>query len=108
MAALLPTLQERWRDSLYVTRSLPHFIEVSDPLASKSSALAYLCDALGLARERTVACGDGWNDIDMMAGPASGWRSPRPPTTCAQSADLVVPRDELGALFERLAAAPPA
>ena len=66
VAVLLPTLQERWRDSLYVTRSLPHFIEVSDPLASKSSALAYLCDALGLARERTVACGDGWNDIDMM------------------------------------------
>ena len=46
VAALLPELQERWRDSLYVTRSLPHFIEVSDPLASKSSALAYLCDTL--------------------------------------------------------------
>ncbi len=106
VAALLPTLQERWRDSLYVTRSLPHFIEVSDPLASKSSALAYLCDALGLARERTVACGDGWNDIDMMEWAGLGVAVAEAADDVRASADLVVPRDELGALFAKLAAAP--
>ena len=63
---LLPELQARWDGRLYVTRSLPHFIEISDPQATKSAALAYLCERLPAARERTVACGDGWNDVDMM------------------------------------------
>lgn len=106
VARLLPGLQERWRDSLYVTRSLPHFIEISDPRASKSSALAYLCETLGLARERTVACGDGWNDIDMMRWAGLGVAVAEAADDVRASADLVVPRDELGALFTKLAAAP--
>jgi Cof subfamily protein (haloacid dehalogenase superfamily) len=106
VAALLPELQERWRGSLYVTRSLPHFIEISDPRASKSSALAYLCDTLGLARERTVACGDGWNDIDMMEWAGLGVAVAEAAADVRASADLVVPRDELGALLGKLASAP--
>ena len=50
VTALLPGLQARWHGRLYVTRSLPHFIEVSDPTATKSSALAFLCDTLGRPR----------------------------------------------------------
>ena len=46
VTALLPELQARWHGRLYVTRSLPHFIEISDPQATKSAALAYLCERL--------------------------------------------------------------
>jgi len=107
VARLLPELQERWDDHLYVTRSLPHFIEISDPKASKSSALAYLCDRLGLASERTVACGDGWNDVDMMRWAGLGVAVAEAADDVRASADLVVPRDELGSLFAALATAPP-
>lgn len=106
VARLLPGLQERWHARLYVTRSLPHFIEVSDPKATKSSALAYLCERLGLARAHTVACGDGWNDIDMMRWAGLGVAVAEAADDVRAEADLVVPRDELGELFVTLAAAP--
>jgi len=106
VTALLPALQARWQGRLYVTRSLPHFIEISDPTATKSSALAFLCERLPAARERTVACGDGWNDVDMLRWAGLGVAVAEASADVRATAALVVPRDELGALFTKLAAAP--
>jgi hypothetical protein len=102
---LLPGLQARWDGRLYVTRSLPHFIEISDPQATKSAALAYLCERLPAARERTVACGDGWNDVDMMRWAGLGVAVAEASEEVRATADLVVPRDRLGELFGALAVA---
>ena len=107
VTAVLPELQARIDGDLYVTRSLPQFIEISDPHATKSGALADLCRRLPARRERTVACGDGWNDLDMMHWAALGVAMAEAADTVRAEADLIVPRDELGALFRRLAAAPP-
>jgi hydroxymethylpyrimidine pyrophosphatase-like HAD family hydrolase len=63
---LTPELQRRWRGRLVVTRSQLPYIEITDVDATKSHALEFLCARLGLRRERTVACGDGLNDIDML------------------------------------------
>ncbi|HUK78316.1 MAG TPA: HAD-IIB family hydrolase [Thermoleophilia bacterium] len=106
VTALLPSLQARWQARLYVTRSLPHFIEVSDPAATKSAALAWLCERLPAARERTVACGDGWNDVDMMRWAGLGVAVAEASADVRANAGLVVPRDELGSLFTMLAEAP--
>jgi len=103
---LLPELQARWDGRLYVTRSLPHFIEISDPKATKSAALSYLCERLSAARERTVACGDGWNDIDMIRWAKLGVAVAEASADVRAAADLVVSRDRLGELFGALAAAP--
>jgi hypothetical protein len=103
---LLPELQARWDGRLYVTRSLPHFIEISDPLATKSAALAYLCERLPAAPERTVACGDGWNDVDMIRWAGLGVAVAEATDDVRATADLVVPRDGLGELFNALAGAP--
>jgi Cof subfamily protein (haloacid dehalogenase superfamily) len=103
---LLPELQARWDGRLYVTRSLPHFIEISDPKATKSAALAYLCGLLPAARERTVACGDGWNDVDMLRWAGLGVAVAEAADDVRATADLVVPRDRLGELFGDLASAP--
>lgn len=102
---LLPELQARWDGRLYVTRSLPHFIEISDPKATKSAALAYLCERLSAARERTVACGDGWNDVDMMRWAGLGVAVAEASDDVRAAAGLVVPRDALGDLFGALAEA---
>ncbi len=103
---LLPELQKRWDGSLYVTRSLPHFIEISDPQATKSAALAFLCGQLGATQERTVACGDGMNDVDMLSWAGLGVAVAEATDEVRAAAGLVVPRDLLGRLFEELADAP--
>ena len=105
--ALLPGLQERWRDVLYVTRSLPHYIEINAPAATKSAALEWLGERLGTRRARTVACGDGLNDLDMLRWAGLGVAMAEGGEAVRREADLVVPRDELGDLFVRLAAEPP-
>jgi len=103
-AALLPQLQERWRGTLYVTRSQPEYIEITGADATKSAALEFLSTRLGVRREHTVACGDGLNDIDMLQWAGLGVAVAEGAQATQKAADLVMPRDELGALFAELAA----
>jgi Cof subfamily protein (haloacid dehalogenase superfamily) len=103
---ILPDLQRRWRGRLFVERSQPEYIEFAAGGVSKGGALQWLCDRLGLRRERAVACGDGDNDVDMLRwaglGVAMGEASPE----VRAAADVVVPRAQLPEFFLRLAAAP--
>jgi Cof subfamily protein (haloacid dehalogenase superfamily) len=46
--------------------------EILDRSCSKSSALAFLCAELGVAREEVFAIGDNDNDIDMLAWAGCG------------------------------------
>jgi Cof subfamily protein (haloacid dehalogenase superfamily) len=104
--ALLPVLQELWDARLYVTRSLPHYIEICNVAATKSAALEFLCRRLGASRKRTVACGDGLNDIDMIAWAGLGVAMSEAAVAVREAAGLVVEREALGDLFCRLADAP--
>jgi Cof subfamily protein (haloacid dehalogenase superfamily) len=69
-----PTGVERWLDEaqdafagrLFVTRSLPHYVEVSSPEGTKSKALKFLCGLWGIDPANTLAFGDADNDIDML------------------------------------------
>jgi hydroxymethylpyrimidine pyrophosphatase-like HAD family hydrolase len=56
-------LRTRFADRLWVTKSLPFFLEFAAVGVSKSSALDYL----GIDRRRTVTVGDGENDLDLVA-----------------------------------------
>jgi hypothetical protein len=103
VARLLPDLQARWDGRLYVTRSQPQFIEVNDPSATKSSALDFLCRRLPARRERTVTCGDGLNDVDMLEWAGLGVAVAEAAEQVRASADVTVPRDRLGELFTLLA-----
>ena len=49
-----------------VTRSLPQFVEITNPLASKGRALGRLCAHLGVGLDEAVAVGDAPNDSDML------------------------------------------
>jgi Cof subfamily protein (haloacid dehalogenase superfamily) len=103
-AVLLPQLQERWRGTLYVTRSLPQYIEITGADATKSAALGFVSTRLGVRREHTVACGDSLNDIDMLQWAGLGVAVAEGAEAARKAADLVMPRDELGGLFAELAA----
>jgi Cof subfamily protein (haloacid dehalogenase superfamily) len=54
-------------DSARVKRSLPPFVEVTDPRAGKGNALRRLCAHLGVDLADSVAVGDAPNDTDMLA-----------------------------------------
>jgi Cof subfamily protein (haloacid dehalogenase superfamily) len=59
-------LRERFAGRLWVTKSLPFFLELAADGVSKASGLEFLARRLGFARERTVAFGDGENDLDLV------------------------------------------
>jgi Cof subfamily protein (haloacid dehalogenase superfamily) len=102
---ILPDLQERWRDRLFVQRSQPEYIEFADGGVSKSGALQWVCDLLGLRRHRAVACGDGDNDVDMLCWAGLGVAMAEAAPEVQAAADVVVARADLPDLFLRLAAA---
>ena len=100
---ILPGLQERWRERLYVTRSQPDYIEFADGSVSKSGTLAWLCDRLGVAREAVVTLGDGMNDVDMLEWAGLGVAVAEAAEPVRAAADLVVPRAGIPALLGGLA-----
>jgi len=53
-------------DVARVTRSLDWFVEVVNPVVSKSRALAMVADRLGIAQTEVCAIGDNTNDEDMV------------------------------------------
>jgi Cof subfamily protein (haloacid dehalogenase superfamily) len=59
-------LKARFDGRLYISKSLPHFLEFAAPGVTKASGLEFLAERLGVARERTVAFGDGENDVELL------------------------------------------
>lgn len=100
---ILPDLQERWHGRLYVVRSQPEYIEFTDVSVSKSGALAWLCQRLGVERRRVVTLGDGMNDIDMLEWAGLGVAVAEAATEVRMAADLVVTRAEVPELLQALA-----
>jgi Cof subfamily protein (haloacid dehalogenase superfamily) len=62
------SMRERFGDRLWIAKSLPFFLEFATTGVSKASALEFLSERLGFARERTVTIGDGENDLELV-----GW-----------------------------------
>lgn len=63
---LLDQARQRWNDRIYVTRSMPEYLEFLSPRASKGLALDWLLDFYGLPRERSLAIGDSMNDLPLL------------------------------------------
>jgi Cof subfamily protein (haloacid dehalogenase superfamily) len=61
-------MRQRFAGRLWVTKSLPFFLEFAAEGVSKASGMTFLAERLGFAPERTVTFGDGENDLDLV-----GW-----------------------------------
>ena len=70
LARLLRELREEWAGRLRVLPIRDGFIGVFAPAADKGGALRFLAAHLGVAAGRTVACGDGAADEDLLAAAA--------------------------------------
>ena len=61
-----PILSEEYKHEANVFRSEPYFLEIMPKNVDKAYCLAKLLEILGIKREETVCCGDGYNDFSMI------------------------------------------
>jgi Cof subfamily protein (haloacid dehalogenase superfamily) len=102
--ALEDELAPRFAGKLFVSKSLPYFLEFAHPDVSKGSGLQFVADRLGFTPAETVACGDGENDRELLDW--AGFRvavANAHPEILAR-ADLVVPDVEHEGVAELLEA----
>lgn len=59
-------IAEKFGNQLGIYRSSDYFIEVVPKGIDKAAAIQVLIDKLGISRENTIACGDGFNDLTMI------------------------------------------
>ncbi len=63
---LAAELKPVYGNKLHITKSKPHFLEFSHPSATKGYALKAVADYYGVAREKVMAVGDSYNDLEMI------------------------------------------
>jgi Cof subfamily protein (haloacid dehalogenase superfamily) len=59
-------MKARFDGRLYISKSLPFFLEFASPDVTKGSGLGFLAEHLGFTSDRTVAFGDGENDVELL------------------------------------------
>jgi Cof subfamily protein (haloacid dehalogenase superfamily) len=65
-------MKARFDGRLYISKSLPFFLEFASPDVTKASGLAFLAEHLGFSQDETVAFGDGENDVELLEWAAYG------------------------------------
>ncbi len=84
---------ERFRaeygDRVYCTISLPEYMEILDPGATKATALQWLAGHLDIPMEQTMALGDSLNDREMVQAAGIGVFMPCADDDLRQYADFV-------------------
>jgi Cof subfamily protein (haloacid dehalogenase superfamily) len=94
---LKQSMLARFNGRLYISKSLPYFLEFASPDVTKASGLEFLSEHLGFARERTVAFGDGENDVELVEWAGFGVAVANAHERVREVAELVCPSvDEEG------------
>jgi hypothetical protein len=74
---------------LYVTRSLPTLCEILHPDGGKHRGLQWLAEHLGVPREQTIACGNSYEDVEMLRWAGLSVASNEAVPKAKEAADLV-------------------
>jgi Cof subfamily protein (haloacid dehalogenase superfamily) len=59
-------LKARFDGRLFISKSLPHFLELAQRDVTKGTGLEFVAKRLGFTREQTVSFGDGENDVELL------------------------------------------
>ena len=86
-----PIARERFRGLADVTISHPKFLEFVAPGVSKGRAVRWLARRLGVKLGATMAIGDQWNDLEMLAEVGHGAAMPSAPETVLAAGRYVAP-----------------
>ncbi|MDD2421257.1 MAG: Cof-type HAD-IIB family hydrolase [Heliobacteriaceae bacterium] len=91
LADLVGDARKRWGEDLFVTRSKPQYLEFMHRNAGKGPALAFLAGRLGIKRAETLAIGDSYNDLDLLAYAGLGVAMGNAPAEVKAAAHWVAP-----------------
>jgi Cof subfamily protein (haloacid dehalogenase superfamily) len=102
-------MKARFDGRLYISKSLPDFLEFASPDVTKASGLAFVGEHLGFGPENTVAFGDGENDKELLDWAGFGIAVANAHPSVLETADWVCPSAEeegvaqvIEAVLERL------
>jgi Cof subfamily protein (haloacid dehalogenase superfamily) len=89
--ALEDVLKPRFEGKLFVSKSLPHFLEFAHPDVSKGAGLEFVAHRLGFTAAETVGGGDGENDRELLDWAGYAVAVANAHEDILARADLVVP-----------------
>jgi Cof subfamily protein (haloacid dehalogenase superfamily) len=89
--ALEAELKPRFAGRLFISKSLPYFLEFAHPDVSKGAGLQFVAERLGFDSANTVACGDGENDRELLDWAGFAVAVANAHEDILARADLVVP-----------------
>lgn len=94
---LLLELRQRYQPTeLYLTKSVAIFLEATNPLVNKGTAVRYLAeDYLGLQPENVMVVGDNFNDLEMIQYAGIGVAMGNAPEGVKAIANWVAPTVEM-------------
>jgi Cof subfamily protein (haloacid dehalogenase superfamily) len=102
-------MKARFDGRLYISKSLPDFLEFASPDVTKASGLAFVGEHLGFGPENTLAFGDGENDKELLDWAGFGIAVANAHPSVLETADWVCPSAEeegvaqvIEAVLERL------
>jgi Cof subfamily protein (haloacid dehalogenase superfamily) len=58
--------KEEFSDTLYISKSLPYFLEFAAAGVTKGAGLDFLARRMGFTATETIAFGDGENDVELV------------------------------------------
>jgi Cof subfamily protein (haloacid dehalogenase superfamily) len=93
MDELEAAMKARFDGRLYISKSLPEFLEFAAPDVTKAAGLAVAAELTGFELERTVAFGDGENDVELLEACGYAVAVENAHERVLEVADLVCPRD---------------
>ena len=88
---IAPTARDAFDGRADVTISHPKYLEFVAPGVSKGRAVRYLARRLGIPLSATLAIGDQWNDLEMLAEVGHGAAMPSAPVGVKAVARYIAP-----------------
>jgi Cof subfamily protein (haloacid dehalogenase superfamily) len=87
-------LVRRFDGRLYISKSLPYFLELASPNVTKASGFEFVAAHVGFSVERTIAFGDGENDVELLQAAGYAVAVANAHERVLAVADFVCPRPE--------------
>ena len=93
-------LQEKYGETLSIYRSEPYFVEIMPQNVDKASSLDKVLPILGVSRENSICCGDGFNDLSMIKYAGLGVAMGNAQEAVKEAADYITATNDEDGLVE--------